>query len=142
MGDDEPRVEARGAAFLEIAEGGRTTEVNSPIGITVDRATRWRGRPDREPVVSESPEVRRFMRKAVYTMRPDPIPRPIRPVPKPAPSRQKAKADIAPAEVRCPRCGGDGTVETDAGVPIECDLCEGDGRVPARLATIWLEEHD
>ena len=139
MVDEDQPVAMAGTANVHISQGGTTVEANGPLRVVVDETCFWQGRKDRPPVESDSPDVRRFMRRAVYTMKPDPPARPINPVPKPVSKRRKAATE--PTHAVCPKCGGSGLL-TNAWTEIGCDLCDGSGLTPILLAEIWRAEHD
>ncbi len=90
--EESSEVSVQGTAALVMRDGGPPMECSAPLRVTVGEGTRWEGRPDREPVESAGLEVRRFMRRALYTMRPDPVPRPIRPYPKSEQLKPKPKS--------------------------------------------------
>lgn len=140
MGDDEGRIEADGSASLHITEGGKTVEVNSPLGLSIEEGARWQGRPEHEPVLSDEIEVKRFLRKGLYTMKPPPVPRAIRPVPKPA--SKQVNAAVVSVATRCPLCNGEGWFgDHSSGGAAPCELCDGVGLVTRNRAERWLEDH-
>lgn len=141
MREPEQPIKATGSASLHISEAGQTIEVNSPLAITVNDSCRWQGRPENEPVESRAVEVRQFIRKAVYSMKPTPTPRPIRPVPKPR--GKKERTTLPTAATRCPLCNGEGWFGDHATIgAAPCELCDGVGLVTQAQARDWLEDHD
>lgn len=139
MGDGGERIEARGVASLRVTQGGATTEVNAPLGISVDESCRWSGWPEHEPAESVSPEVRRFLRKGLHAMRRPPTPRPVRPVPKPASTRAKRGRGV-PAVLPCPACNGEGWFGDHALTgATPCPICDGAGIATTEQARRWVE---
>lgn len=139
MADDGARIEAVGNASLNVTQDGTTVEVSSPVGITVDEACRWEGRPENQPAESDSPDVRRFLRKGLYAMRRPAGPRPVRPVPKP--TGGKAKRSAAPAVIACPACNGEGWFGDHSLTGAKpCPVCDGVGIVTPEQARRWNEE--
>jgi hypothetical protein len=124
-------IAAEGRVSMDLTDASGTVEANAPLKIAVGDRTRWTARG--QTIESSHAEVRRYMRRALYALKPPPQPRDPLPVPKPKPSRPKG--------IPCPACRGKGVRRDYTSGDVDaCSLCHGAGVTTEALATAWLEE--
>lgn len=137
MGGDGGKVDVGGASFWHTTHDGERIELNNRDDIAVDSETvAWTVAPitaaSGETIRSNHRAARFLVQRVIDAKRRQAARRrPVRSVPKPAPTSpgQRAGQVSADALVPCPHCGEGWH---------ECPLCDGDGCVTRRAAESWL----